>query len=64
MAGHVRAELDRLARQVKQLQRFAPSPGKSPGKGCPCQICRMRDYAMGAYFNRNEVLELIRKAKR
>lgn len=57
---HIRAELDRLAQQVKKLQRFAPSPIK----GCHCQICRMHDHVTGAYLNRNDMLRLIREAKR
>lgn len=59
---HIRAELSRLARAIKQLERV--SPKDAPVTGCDCQICSMRKNATGAYINRQDVLDLIKEAKR
>lgn len=57
---HIRAEYALLARQIKQLNRFAPGPVK----GCHCQICSVHSHTLGAYLNRNDVLALLKQAKR
>lgn len=56
----IRAELERLARRIKKLNRFAPGPVKR----CHCQICSVHSHTLGAYLNRNDVLALLKQAKR